>query len=515
MNRQLEIEMAEHLDWEDVIDFLDAGFTYRKSHPEHDKVTFYDTFDWRFYKKNLTLSRAGQQFKLQELDSDKVSLRFNWLRKTPYRFATDHNDPVLAEAFAKIQDIRAVSPIAEVAIKSNCCEALNQDEKIVCRIKYEEISTNGEEVENVLKIIPVKGYDDEAEVICKSLAKAGLNTPSSTPALLPMVLEHLHIIPGTYSSKIKTVLTPDMTPRNTASLLISEMLTVIRANEGGIIENIDTEFLHDFRVSVRRIRALISQLKKIYPEDIAAAIKADFGELGKMTNRLRDCDVLLNARKEYEDMLPEVLREGLKLFFKGIVDTRRREMNRFTEYLQSEKYETKISHWIKFVEKDLHKDKIKSGDKTIIDISGKVIMKRFGKIITIIDSIEHDTPDEFIHGLRIECKKLRYSLEFFSSLYPDNASEPVARLKVIQTLLGDFNDYSVQIAELTSKIDRLPAGKGTNQIAASLGGLIAILGKDKAQLRESCLKELGKFTDDANQLYFKNMFTPGKKPEEQ
>ena len=105
--------------------------------------------------------------------------------------------------------------------------------------------------------------------------------------------------------------------------------------------------------------------------------------------------------------------------------------------------------------------------------------------------------------------------EFFSSLYPDNASESIARLKIIQTLLGDFNDYSVQIAELTSKIERLPAGKGANQIAASLGGLIAILGKDKDQLRESCLKELSNFTSDANQVYFKNIFSPGKEPEEQ
>lgn len=515
MNRQLDIEMAEHLDWGDVIDFLDPEFTYRKSHPEHDKVTFYDTFDWRFYKKKLSLCRVGQQFRLQELDSDTVLDRFNWARKTPYRFASDHNDPDLVAKFAKIQDIRAITPISEISVRSNCCEALNSDNKIVCRIKYEERSVNGQEIENVLKIIPVKGYDDEADTIRKSLSKAGLNTPSGTPAMLPMALEHLGIIPGTYSSKIKTVLTPEMTPRNAASLLISEMLTVIRSNEAGIIENIDTEFLHDFRVSVRRIRALISQLKKVYPEDITDAIKADFGALGKMTNRLRDCDVLLHDRKNYEDMLPEVLRKGLKLFFKGIVDTRRREMKRFTEYLQSDKYEAKISHWVKFVEKDLHKNKITSGDKSILKVGGKVIMKRFGLIISKIESITDKTPDEFIHGLRIDCKKLRYSLEFFSSLYPDNASESVARLKVIQSLLGDFNDYSVQIDELTSKIERLPAGKGANQIAASLGGLIAILSKDKDELRESCLKELSKFTEDANQLFFKNLFTTGKEPAEQ
>ena len=58
--------------------------------------------------------------------------------------------------------------------------------------------------------------------------------------------------------------------------------------------------------------------------------------------------------------------------------------------------------------------------------------------------ITGDTPTKRIHDLRIECKKLRYLIEVFRSLYPPEAIEEVVRsLKRLQNTLGDFNDFQV------------------------------------------------------------------------
>ena len=42
-----------------------------------------------------------------------------------------------------------------------------------------------------------------------------------------------------------------------------------------------------------------------------------------------------------------------------------------------------------------------------------LIWKRYRKVCKLARSITPDTPDEIVHDLRIDCKKLRYLMEFF------------------------------------------------------------------------------------------------------
>jgi len=52
---------------------------------------------------------------------------------------------------------------------------------------------------------------------------------------------------------------------------------------------------------------------------------------------------------------------------------------------------------------------------------------------------------QVIHQLRINCKKLRYLMEFFTLLLPPAEIKKLIRsLKMLQDNPGNFNDYSVQ-----------------------------------------------------------------------
>ena len=48
------------------------------------------------------------------------------------------------------------------------------------------------------------------------------------------------------------------------------LLGILLANEPGLRANLDTEFLHDFRVAVRRTRALLGQIKQVFPPDASS-----------------------------------------------------------------------------------------------------------------------------------------------------------------------------------------------------------------------------------------------------
>ena len=89
-----------------------------------------------------------------------------------------------------------------------------------------------------------------------------------------------------------------------------------------------------------------------------------------------------------------------------------------------------------------------------LDFACRLVLKRYGKVCKIARSIDGKTADDVIHQLRIHCKKLRYLMEFFSPLFPENEIKTLIKsLKVLQDNLGNFNDYSVQQKFLRHVLD--------------------------------------------------------------
>ena len=70
------------------------------------------------------------------------------------------------------------------------------------------------------------------------------------------------------------------------------------ANEPGVRANLDTEFLHDFRVAIRRTRSLLRQIRHVIPLDVGRYFSTGFSWVGRLTGPLRDLDVLILALRE-------------------------------------------------------------------------------------------------------------------------------------------------------------------------------------------------------------------------
>ncbi len=63
------------------------------------------------------------------------------------------------------------------------------------------------------------------------------------------------------------------------------LLGILVANEGGLRANLDTEFLHDFRVAVRRIRSLLRPDQARLPAAAVEHFSTEFGWIGRLTGR--------------------------------------------------------------------------------------------------------------------------------------------------------------------------------------------------------------------------------------
>ncbi|MCB0187057.1 MAG: CHAD domain-containing protein, partial [Caldilineaceae bacterium] len=82
-----------------------------------------------------------------------------------------------------------------------------------------------------------------------------------------------------------------------------------------------------------------------------------------------------------------------------------------------------------------------------------LLMTRFASVrrYEILFAASATVPYETIHELRIDCKYLRYSLEFVEELLGAEGKALIQHLKELQDLLGDLNDAVVAMGRLQSK----------------------------------------------------------------
>ncbi len=124
------------------------------------------------------------------------------------------------------------------------------------------------------------------------------------------------------------------------------------------------------------------------------------------------------------------------------------------------------------------------------------------------NDIDSETPDDQVHKLRIECKKMRHLLELFSELFPHKKSKKLVRqIKKLQDNLGMFNDYAVQTEFLTSLCSStLPAAQ-----AASVNGILAVLYQRQCHERSLVEGHIAEFSSSAVREQFHQLFAPDNK----
>ena len=93
-----------------------------------------------------------------------------------------------------------------------------------------------------------------------------------------------------YSVRLVLKFSPEMAGIEATIEILRALLEIIKINEKGIIQDIDPDFLHDFRVSVRKTRSALSQIKNVLPGKIVSVYKEKFAFLQASTNKMRDME---------------------------------------------------------------------------------------------------------------------------------------------------------------------------------------------------------------------------------
>lgn len=494
------------------VESLDKDFTVSEEPPVSRRETYLDTFDWRFFEEALTLSYEEGRLALRRLSTgeDVETAEI----PAPPRFAGDLPKGGLRDLLLSITDVRALLPLFETELRALPVRILDRREKTAVRIEVEEVrvvsaSATGSCFRHV-SLKPVQGYDKHAEGVGRWLEASGYAREDGD--LFTSLCKAAGKSPGAYTSKLRFTLDPAMGAYDALVRIFRFLAGVIRENEEGVRRDIDTEFLHDWRVATRRTRAGLGQMRKVVPKAVGKRFRKEFADFGEKTNRLRDLDVYLLKAEEYRALLPEEIRGDIDPLFDYVREERARELGKVQTWLDSNEYEEPLAEWEKFIHEPLADAGARSESRVpIIELASRTIRARYGKVAERGARAASNPDDAKLHLLRIQCKKLRYLLEFFSNLYPaDEITRLIKQLKLLQDNLGRHQDISVQQAGLRAFAEELSSVReGSERTAVAVGALIGALEDEKQDLRSVFGGVFGRFASAENARLVGELFGGG------
>jgi CHAD domain-containing protein len=270
--------------------------------------------------------------------------------------------------------------------------------------------------------------------------------------------------------------------RKVLALHFAKML----ANEEGTRLGEDIEALHNMRVATRRMRTAFQLFAPYFKAKALKPLGKGLRRTGRTLGAVRDLDVLLEKAHAFAAGLPA---EQAPTFKPLLVEWRgRREIarGRLLEYLDGRPYRRFVTDFDAFVATSgAGALTVPVGDPTPIQVRHivpQLILARY-EIVRAYETVVPG-PLPTMHALRIECKHLRYALEFFRDVLGPEAPTLIRQVVNMQDLLGELQDAHVAEGLLTEFLERQRDKGPRAEDVSSLSGVEAYLAAQRAKQAE-------------------------------
>ena len=451
-------------------------------------VTYVDSFDWRLYQADMLLHTHSGSWTLYEPSGQITLLRGGPQCRTRC-LLEDFPEGGMKERLAPVLGIRALLPLAQVRLQGCQWHLHDREGRLVLRLVLEEQALEGQTF-RLARLFPVQEQDQALDQAQGILRQQGVVQPVSPLIGFEAGCRAAGREPLDYCAKFPPALSRALRELSASEALICiwrHLLGQIRRNMPGVLEDLDPLFLRDFRVSVRRTRTALGMGKRVFPQESLTHFKEGFAALGRLAGPARDLDAFLQAEARFLEHLPSRMRPSLQAAFAELARERNRVRRSLLRFLHSRQCEQLLLDWEHFLDQGGMAGR-KAASQPAQDLADRMLGK-LGRKVLAYGQVSAEMPDSELHSLRIACKKLRYTLEFFRALYPKEETERVIQgLKAVQSALGHLHDASVQEQLIQDCLARLQASPDSSQ-ALAIAGLQALcpcLREERALALERC-----------------------------
>ncbi|HTS53010.1 MAG TPA: CHAD domain-containing protein [Burkholderiales bacterium] len=239
-------------------------------------------------------------------------------------------------------------------------------------------------------------------------------------------------------------LLPEMTVTQAFRTVVFACIAHLQANEKGLLETDEPEYLHQARVALRRLRSALSVFNRAFPRALFEEVIAELRWLGGCLGPARDWDVFAT------ETLPVVCaafpgEAGLHWLTERSAELRTAADSAAREAVAAPRYTVLL---LKLTGLFLREPWLQLDDSAsaalralpLPEFAASVLLRRHKNALKRGRDLE-DLDSAGLHALRIQVKKLRYAAEFFSALYNKGGMrEYLSGLADLQDVLGRLND---------------------------------------------------------------------------
>jgi CHAD domain-containing protein len=481
------------------------------------QVEYRDTFDRRLF-------RAKQVLEHQRREGCPVLVWRALRRGTTLGIAACADSPDLASDLppgpmrARIAStvwIRRMLPVVDVLRRETQLLVCNTDGKTVARLLLQEDSPADSagapaRCHRRLWVIPVRGYlDAHAKVLAAIAEGFGLERVDVDP--LCEALRSINPIDRCGAPAARIVLEPSMPVSEALRGILLRHSQTIQNNVEGVVEDWDSEFLHDLRVAVRRTRTLLRQYKRHLPASLIERYEPQFRWLGQATGPARDLDVHLLDFQAYLDIVPCGVRPDLEPLRTFLITKRRAAQSELCAALRAPRFRSLMCDWTLRLQDPF--EPMHEGERTARTVADRSVRRAFKRVLRRSRAIGPESPPAAMHRLRMNCKKLRYSIEFFAPLYPRERTKAlIGNLKSLQDNLGCFHDCEVQERALRAFSEEMMIGGDARApTLLAMGCVIDAVQRRQQDARTEFAARLAAFDSPDNRRDYRRSFkTPGR-----
>ncbi len=216
------------------------------------------------------------------------------------------------------------------------------------------------------------------------------------------------------------------------------------AAESGTRLGEDIEQLHKMRVATRRMRSMWRVFDGAYRPRTQLRYVRELKVVAASLGAVRDLDVLVEGLDAYTAELAEPTVGAMAPLRYELTEQRDTARTALIELLDSRRYQDFVSDYLEFVETP--------GAAELRPEPGLPVLVRHtagGRIWTAYEHLRaHETVLGWadvvaLHAIRIDAKRLRYTLESFREVLPPGVEGVIAKVVVLQDHLGALNDADV------------------------------------------------------------------------
>jgi CHAD domain-containing protein len=317
-------------------------------------------------------------------------------------------------------------------------------------------------------------------------------------------------------TQLQNIVPDDSMQEAGRKILLADLIKMLK-HEAGARSGADIEDVHDMRVATRRMRSALQLFASHYKSKPVAKFNRRLRKVARVLGAVRDLDVLIQGLEEYRQSLTLPRRASHKRLSEeektgratarvkitqqrdalgevlAVLLVRRDEARtRLIEILDSRAYRRFIEKFGTFLTTNTHS--VNNHTPYPVSLLLPSVIYQQVMAVRIHDHEVESHTTETLHALRVECKRLRYTVSFFSPILGKELDEFIDELKYIQDHLGRLNDVVVVQRVLANALDDL----GEIQ-AAALHPYLDKLSAEQVQLQDSFVRVWQRFNSKAVQ----------------